>query len=87
MHNDIYEEFREGMVKTVKSYRVGNGLQKNGFLGPVQNHLQFDRVKEFLEDIRMNEQVVCLGEIYYKPKGGGCLLNQRSSTIQRTIAK
>ncbi|KAH6665009.1 Aldehyde/histidinol dehydrogenase [Halenospora varia] len=35
VHEDIYEEFREAMVKTVESYGVGNGLEKNTFLGPI----------------------------------------------------
>ncbi len=71
MHRDIYEEFREEMVKTVKSYGVGNGLEENVFLGPVQNRLQFDKVKGFLEDIRTNEQVVCSGGEILQIKGGG----------------
>ncbi|PMD32632.1 aldehyde dehydrogenase [Hyaloscypha variabilis F] len=61
VHENIYEEFRAAMVKKVESYGVGNGLQKDVFLGPVQNRLQFDRVKEFLDDIRQEKQVVCTG--------------------------
>ncbi len=71
MCKDIYEEFREAMVKTVKSYRVGNGFQKNVFLDPVQNYVHFDRMKEFLEDIRTKEQVVCLGGDIIQTQGGG----------------
>lgn len=48
-------------MNIVNNYQVGNGLEKDVFLGPVQNSLQFERVQEFLEDIRMRSQKVLIG--------------------------
>lgn len=71
IHNDIYDAFHTEFTTTVKNYTVGNGINKGTFLGPVQNRAQYDRVKEFLEDIHSNKQSVSTGGSILETKGSG----------------
>ncbi|OCK78338.1 aldehyde dehydrogenase [Lepidopterella palustris CBS 459.81] len=61
VHRDIYIPFRDAFVECVKAFKVGNGFDKDVFLGPVQNKLQYDRVKTFLNDINSSAQNVATG--------------------------
>ncbi|KAH8660218.1 Aldehyde/histidinol dehydrogenase [Xylariales sp. PMI_506] len=61
VHQDIYGEFRDTFVKYVSSLKVGNGVDEGTFIGPVQNQRQYERVKEFLDDIQKNNQTLLLG--------------------------
>lgn len=71
VHKDIYAEFLATFTAIVKSFGVGNGLDAGIFQGPVQNKPQFERVQEFLADIKKNDQKVVAGGAIMETKAGG----------------
>lgn len=49
------------MVAFTKSLLVGDGFAENVALGPIQNLVQYERVKGFLKEIEETKQSVVLG--------------------------
>ncbi|MDB2584989.1 aldehyde dehydrogenase family protein, partial [Alphaproteobacteria bacterium] len=58
---------------------VGNGLEQGTQLGPLQNKMQFDKVKDYIEDGRANGTIVAGGTV---PDGKGYFVRP---TIVRDI--
>ncbi|KAM0344932.1 hypothetical protein ACHAPU_007066 [Fusarium lateritium] len=56
VHEDIYDEFLEVMVNTVKDWKVGptSTSEAGIMLGPVQNEMQYNIVKGFFQDSFQN---------------------------------
>ena len=50
IHESIYKEFLEEMVNFTNTIKVGNPDDGDNILGPVQNKMQYERVKGFFED-------------------------------------
>lgn len=50
IHESIYKEFLNEMVAFTKTIKVGNPEDGDNLLGPVQNKMQYERVKGFFED-------------------------------------
>jgi acyl-CoA reductase-like NAD-dependent aldehyde dehydrogenase len=61
----------EAIAVTVKSLPVGDGLESSTLMGPVQNHLQFDRVKSLLADIQSHNLKLAAGSISPSDAGKG----------------
>ena len=61
VHEDIYEPFRDAMVKFTKQIKMGEGNEEGVFLGPVQNSMQFEKVKTFFSDIDKEKWNVAVG--------------------------
>jgi len=61
VHSSIYTRFLSAVVDYTKCLRVGDGFNSNTHLGPVQNEMQYNRVKEFLDDIEKKDLKVALG--------------------------
>ncbi len=61
IHESIYSAFRTAMVEATKRLRVGDGFSEGVFLGPVQNEMQYNRVRTFLDDIEKEGQKVVVG--------------------------
>ena len=69
VHEKIFEEFKAAMVKATATLKVGEGNEPDVFLGPIQNEMQYNRVKGFFEDVqRERYNVVAGGE---NPNGPG----------------
>lgn len=69
VHEKIFEEFKAAMIKATAALKVGEGNEPDVFLGPIQNEMQYDRVKGFFEDVRKEKyNVVAGGE---NPTGPG----------------
>lgn len=49
------------MVEATKTFKVGEGNEPNVFLGPVQNEMQYERVKTFFADIEKDGLSVAVG--------------------------
>lgn len=49
------------MAEFVKTLKVGPGNEEGVFLGPVQNSMQYERVKTFFDDIEKDKLKVALG--------------------------
>lgn len=69
VHEDIYEPFLKAMVEHAKTLKVGDGAEEGTFLGPVQNSMQFGKVKEFFADIEKSGQKVALGGVNEEKPG------------------
>lgn len=61
MHEKIYPRFREALIKATNALKVGEGNEPNVFLGPVQNSMQYEKVKGFFSDIEKDGMNVAVG--------------------------
>ncbi|KAH8686266.1 4-trimethylaminobutyraldehyde dehydrogenase [Ilyonectria robusta] len=63
VHSDIYEEFITEVARCVNALKVGNGLDEAVSIGPVQNALQFDRVKDLVLSLKKDGAKVLAGSV------------------------
>jgi acyl-CoA reductase-like NAD-dependent aldehyde dehydrogenase len=69
VHEDIYDRFAEELVSYARGVKVGDGSEQGVDLGPIQNRMQFDKLKNLLADAHDTGLKFCLGgEI---PEGKG----------------
>ena len=61
IHDDIYDVLRDEMVEYAKTVKVGDGSQQGVQLGPIQNKMQFEKVKDLLADAKTNGLNAVLG--------------------------
>jgi acyl-CoA reductase-like NAD-dependent aldehyde dehydrogenase len=61
VHESIFDDFAAALVKHVKSYKIGDGSQKGVTHGPLQNEMQYKRVKTFFDDIHAQGWKVAVG--------------------------
>jgi acyl-CoA reductase-like NAD-dependent aldehyde dehydrogenase len=54
VHDSIYEEVCRGLAEYTGKIAVGDGLDEASILGPVQNEMQFKKVRELVDDARAN---------------------------------
>lgn len=52
VHEDVYDDVARELVAYAKTVKVGNGMEADTLLGPLQNKMQFDKVSKLLEDSR-----------------------------------
>jgi acyl-CoA reductase-like NAD-dependent aldehyde dehydrogenase len=52
VHDSIYEEVCRGLADYAAKITVGDGLDEASILGPVQNKMQFNKVRDLVEDAR-----------------------------------
>lgn len=57
------------MVEYTKTLKVGDGTEDGVFLGPVQNEMQYGKVKAFFDDVEKNGMKVAVGGAF-KESGG-----------------
>ena len=51
-HENVYDELCDALTEEARNAKVGNGLEPDTKLGPLQNKMQFDKVTEILEDTK-----------------------------------
>ena len=61
VHEKIFEQFRDAMVKHTKTLKLGEGHEEGVFLGPIQNSMQYERVKGFFSEIDKENWNVAVG--------------------------
>jgi acyl-CoA reductase-like NAD-dependent aldehyde dehydrogenase len=61
VHEAIYDEFRLALVEHTKQLKVGNGTDEEVFFGPVQNKMQYEKVKSFFTDFEGDNTTFALG--------------------------
>lgn len=69
VHESIFEQFKAALVKSVRNYTTGDGFEKDTSHGPVQNLVQYERVKTFFEDIKTQGWKVAVGGEIKKSAG------------------
>lgn len=61
IHKDIYDEMLAEMVKFTKTIKVG-APDEGALLGPIQNEMQYEKVKTFFEDSKKHGYKFAAGE-------------------------
>ena len=61
IHDDIYDELRDELVEYAKTVTVGDGSRQGVQLGPIQNKMQFEKVKNLLADAKAKGLKAVLG--------------------------
>ena len=51
-HESVYDELCDALVEEACNAKVGNGLEPDTKLGPLQNKMQFDKVADILRDTK-----------------------------------
>lgn len=69
IHEDIYEELAAALVDYAKTVKVGDGAQQGTDLGPIQNRMQFEKLKDLLADARAQGHNFLLGGDVEEGKG------------------
>src|SRR5690606_19505535 len=67
VHASIYDEMCDELGKLAKNAVVGDGLQQGTTMGPLQNKMQYEKVKGFLEDAKKNGKIVAGGVVPDQP--------------------
>jgi acyl-CoA reductase-like NAD-dependent aldehyde dehydrogenase len=73
VHEKIFEEFKAAMIKATLSLKVGEGNEPGVFLGPIQNQMQYDRVKSLFERVKEDRFDIAVGGDV--PAGKGYFVN------------
>ncbi|KAK7430967.1 hypothetical protein QQZ08_002496 [Neonectria magnoliae] len=64
VHASIYKELLGEIVRVSENLLIGDGLKEGVMLGPLQNNMQYEKVKEFLADIESQGLKVATGTRY-----------------------
>ncbi|MBT9370852.1 aldehyde dehydrogenase family protein [Rhizobium sp. CSW-27] len=52
IHEDIYDALAEALVAYARTVKVGDGAEQGTDLGPIQNRMQFEKLKNLLADAK-----------------------------------
>lgn len=63
----IYDALVEELAALANQAVVDDGLKQGAQVGPLQNKMQFEKVKTFLDDARTNGTIVAGGEVMDRP--------------------
>lgn len=61
IHEDIYAAMAQALVAYAKTIKVGDGARPETDLGPIQNRMQYDKLKELLADAKAQRLRFLLG--------------------------
>ena len=68
-HESVYDGLCDALAEEARKAKVGNGLDAETELGPIQNKMQYDKVRELLEDTKKGgARILAGGEV---PEGPG----------------
>jgi acyl-CoA reductase-like NAD-dependent aldehyde dehydrogenase len=77
VHSSLYDALCDELAQLATEAVVGDGLEPGVALGPLQNKMQFDKVREFIEDAKANGTVIA----------GGGSLDREGYFVPPTIVK
>ncbi|MEO6014523.1 MAG: aldehyde dehydrogenase family protein [Devosia sp.] len=60
-HRSFHDEFVKAFVDYAKTHKVGDGMDPASDLGPVNNRMQYDKLKDLFADVKRNGYKVPLG--------------------------
>mgnify|MGYP001167398223 FL=1 len=66
-HESIYDELCDELAKLADAAIVDDGLKQGAQIGPLQNKMQYEKVKGFLEDARANGNIIAGGVVEDRP--------------------
>jgi len=61
VHRSFHADFVNAMVEYARTQKVGDGMDPSSDLGPVNNRMQYDKLRDLFADIKKNEYRVPLG--------------------------
>jgi acyl-CoA reductase-like NAD-dependent aldehyde dehydrogenase len=61
IHEDIYDDLAAALVDYARTVKVGDGSEQGIDLGPIQNLMQYEKLKDLLADARAQGQRFLLG--------------------------
>lgn len=67
VHEDIYDEMCDELATIANETVIGNGLEQGTKLGPLNNQMQYDRVKELIEEAKTDGNIIAGGEVPDQP--------------------
>ncbi|MBT2495968.1 aldehyde dehydrogenase family protein [Microbacterium sp. ISL-59] len=73
VHDSVYDEVVDALADVARQTPMGNGLDEQNVLGPLQNHAQFEIVRDLVDDAARNGGRIVtggapateLGELFY----------------------
>ncbi|OQD60696.1 hypothetical protein PENPOL_c021G04977 [Penicillium polonicum] len=69
IHEKIYDQFRDAFVRHIASLKVGDGSEPDTFFGPVQNSMQYAKLKDLFLSIKTEGLTAALGGTIPESKG------------------
>lgn len=63
VHESKYDSMCEELGKLAREAVIGDGLNQGTELGPLQNNVQYQKVKAYLDDARTNGRVIAGGQV------------------------
>ncbi len=67
VHEDIYDEMCDELATLANETVIGNGLEQGTKLGPLNNKMQYDRVRELIEEAKTDGNIIAGGEVPDQP--------------------
>ena len=67
VHESVYDRMCEELAELANAAVVDDGLKQGTKLGPLQNKMQYEKVKGFLEDARASGTIVAAGDVPDRP--------------------
>ena len=67
VHENIYDEVCEELASIANDTVIGDGLEQGTKLGPLNNKMQYDKVKALIEEAKQDGNVIAGGEFPDKP--------------------
>ena len=67
VHESIYDEMCDELATIAKATVIGDGLEQGTQLGPLQNKMQFDKVREMIAEAGRDGKIIAGGEVPDKP--------------------
>jgi aldehyde dehydrogenase (NAD+) len=61
VHKDVYEPLKAALVAYASTVKVGDGAEQGTQIGPIQNHQQYARVLELIEDAKARGYTFLIG--------------------------
>jgi len=74
IHESIYKPFLAKMIEFTRTIKVGPADQEGVLLGPIQNSMQYEKVKGYFEDSKKQGYKFAVGEPDVNP-GKGYFIN------------
>jgi acyl-CoA reductase-like NAD-dependent aldehyde dehydrogenase len=66
-HESIYDELCSELALLADAAVVDDGLKQGSQIGPLQNKMQYEKVKGFLENARANGNIIAGGQVEDRP--------------------
>ncbi|MBI5132630.1 MAG: aldehyde dehydrogenase family protein [Rhodopseudomonas palustris] len=67
VHESVYDEICNELAALANTAVVDDGLKQGTNLGPLQNKMQYEKVKGFLDDAKRNGTIIAGGDVMDRP--------------------